>query len=350
MTKPVVEIIDLVKYFPVRGALFQKPDYVHAVDHLSFRLLKGETFTVVGESGCGKTTLAKCLLRLIDADSGQVRLHGKNLLTLTESDLRSKRRAIQIVFQDPYASLDPRQTIYQVIATPLRLHGIGNRKDRSDRVASLLGKVGIGLEFMDRHPHELSGGQRQRVAIARALAVEPEIVILDEPVSSLDMSIQAQVINLLIRLQEAFGMSYILISHNLPLVQHISDRIAVMYLGQFVEIADRETLIRRALHPYTQALFSAAPTVDPSLRSRKKVILAGDLPSPINPPKGCRFHTRCPFSQDRCVNEAPALRRVDDRDVACHFAGEADLSMLPTNTDKGREGMSRPAGGGAIQD
>ncbi len=331
MTTPVIEIVDLVKYYPVRGGMFQKSEFVHAVDHVSFQIAKGETFTVVGESGCGKTTLGKCLLRLIDADSGEIRLRGEDLLRLGESELRPKRRAIQIVFQDPYASLDPRQTIFQVIATPLRLHGIGTRKDRAERVTALLNQVGIGQEFMDRHPHELSGGQRQRVAIARALAVEPEIVILDEPVSSLDMSIQAQVINLLIRLQDSFGISYLLISHNLPLVQHISDRIAVMYLGQFVEIADRETLNRRALHPYTQALFSAAPAVDPARRSRKKAILAGDLPSPINPPRGCRFHTRCPFSQGRCINEAPPLRRVGGRVVACHFAGEIDLMTTATN-------------------
>jgi len=336
MTEPVVEIVDLVKHYPVRGSLFRKPEFVHAVDRVSFRLAKGETFAVVGESGCGKTTLAKCLLRLIDADSGAIRLNGEDLLKLDETDLRPKRRAIQIVFQDPYASLDPRQTIYQVIATPLRLHGIGNRKDRPQRVADLLKQVGIGPEYMDRHPHELSGGQRQRVAIARALAVEPEIVILDEPVSSLDMSIQAQVINLLIRLQDTFGISYLMISHNLPLVQHISDRIAVMYLGQFVEVADRDTLKARALHPYTQALFSAAPELDPARRARKKAVLAGDLPSPIDPPTGCRFHTRCPFSQERCVNEAPELRRVEGRDVACHFAGEVDLTALATDAKVSR--------------
>lgn len=328
MSEPLLEIIDLVKHYSVHGSMFHKPEFVHAVDNVSFELFKSETFTIVGESGCGKTTLAKCLLRLIDADSGEIRLHGEDLLVLGEAALRPKRHAIQIVFQDPYASLDPRQTISQVIATPLRLHGIGSRKERPERIATLLKQVGIGAEFMDRHPHELSGGQRQRVAIARALAVEPEIVILDEPVSSLDMSIQAQVINLLIRLQETFSISYILISHNLSLVRHISDRIAVMYLGQFVEIADRETLNRRSLHPYTQTLFSAAPQIDADRKSRKKVIVSGDVPSPINPPTGCRFHTRCPFRQDRCVAEMPALRRVDGRDVACHFAGEVDLNEL----------------------
>lgn len=332
MTEPALEVRNLVKHFPVGGAVFRKPESVHAVDGVSFELFKGETFTVVGESGCGKTTLAKCLLRLVDADSGEIRLHGEDFLGLQDTALRAKRHAIQIVFQDPYASLDPRQTIYQVIATPLRLHGIGSAKERLERVTTLLKQVGIGIEFMDRHPHELSGGQRQRVAIARALAVEPEIIILDEPVSSLDMSIQAQVINLLIKLQQTFGTSYLMISHNLPLVQYISDRIAVMYLGQFVEIADRETLKRRPLHPYTQALFAAAPQVSSDQNARKKIVLSGDVPSPIHPPRGCRFHTRCPFRQDRCEAEPPTLRHVEGREVACHFAGEIDLNNLSSDS------------------
>jgi oligopeptide/dipeptide ABC transporter ATP-binding protein len=286
--------------------------------------------TLVGESGCGKSTLAKCLLRLVEPTSGKVLLHGQDILQLDAAVFRRQRGTIQIVFQDPYASLDPRQTIFQVIATPLRLHRIGDHKDRVERVARLLQQVGIGVEFMDRHPHELSGGQRQRVAIARALAVEPDILILDEPVSSLDMSIQAQVINLLIRLQNTFNMSYLLISHNLPLVQHISDRIAVMYLGQIVEIGDREVLQSAMLHPYTQALFSAAPVIETQKgRSNTRVILSGDVPSPIDPPIGCRFHTRCPFKQERCINESPRLRTVQRRQVACHFAGEVDFRTTP---------------------
>ena len=331
MPAPVLEIVDLVKHYAVHGQMFHKPDQVHAVDGVSFHVEKGETFAVVGESGCGKTTLAKCLLRLTDATSGEIRFHGEDLLALDGDVLRRKRRAIQIVFQDPYASLDPRQSIYQVIATPLRLHGIGNRKDRNERVKRLLHQVGIGSEFLDRHPHELSGGQRQRVAIARALAVEPEVIVLDEPVSSLDVSIQAQVINLLIRLQREFGLSYILISHNLPLVQRVSDRIAVMYLGQLVEIADRDTLERRTLHPYSQALFSAVPNVDAEASTDKRVVLVGDVPSPIDPPKGCRFSSRCPFRRERCDVEAPPLRRIEGRDVACHFAGEVDLATTPPN-------------------
>lgn len=329
MTAPVLEVVELVKHYAVGQALFGKSELVHAVDDVSFTLAKGETLTLVGESGCGKSTLAKCLLRLVEPTSGKILLDGQDILQLDTTVFRQQRGTIQIVFQDPYASLDPRQTIFQTIATPLRLHGIGDRRDRVERVARLLQQVGIGVEFMDRHPHELSGGQRQRVAIARALAVEPEILILDEPVSSLDMSIQAQVINLLIRLQETFNMSYLLISHNLPLVQHISDRIAVMYLGQIVEIGDREVLQSAMLHPYTQALFSAAPVVETSKGgSTTRVILSGDVPSPIDPPTGCRFHTRCPFKQDRCVSEPPPLRAVQHRQVACHFAGDVDFRTM----------------------
>lgn len=329
MTAPVLEVVELVKHYGVGHALFGTPALVHAVDDVSFTLAKGETLTLVGESGCGKSTLAKCLLRLVEPTSGKVLLHGQDILQLDASIFRQQRGTIQIVFQDPYASLDPRQTIFQVVATPLRLHRIGDRRDRVERVARLLQQVGIGPELMDRHPHELSGGQRQRVAIARALAVEPDILILDEPVSSLDMSIQAQVINLLIRLQRTFNISYLLISHNLPLVQHISDRIAVMYLGQIVEIGNREVLQNAMLHPYTQALFSAAPVVERKKdKHGARVILSGDVPSPIDPPAGCRFHTRCPFKQDRCVNEVPHLRMVGDREVACHFAGEVDFQAL----------------------
>lgn len=329
MTAPVLEVVELVKHYGVGHALFGTPALVHAVDDVSLTLAKGETLTLVGESGCGKSTLAKCLLRLVEPTSGKVLLHGQDILQLDASVFRKQRGTIQIVFQDPYASLDPRQKIFQVVATPLRLHGIGDRRDRVERVARVLQQVGIGPELMDRHPHELSGGQRQRVAIARALAVEPDILILDEPVSSLDMSIQAQVINLLIRLQRTFNISYLLISHNLPLVQHISDRIAVMYLGQIVEIGDREVLQEAMLHPYTQALFSAAPVIETkNNKSGGRVILSGDVPSPINPPAGCRFHTRCPFKQDRCINQVPRLRMVRDRQVACHFAGEVDFQAL----------------------
>ena len=323
MSEPVLEVAGLVKHFAVHGSLFRKPDLVHAVDGVSFSLDRGEILTVVGESGCGKSTLARCLLRLVEPTGGEIRLHGENVLDFDDATLRRKRRAMQIVFQDPYASLDPRQTVYRILATPLRLHGIGSKGDRLERVTRLLQQVGIGPEFMDRHPHELSGGQRQRIAIARALAVEPEILILDEPVSSLDMSIQAQVINLLIRLQETFEISYLLISHNLPLVERISDRIAVMYLGQIVEIGGRAALTASARHPYTQALFAAAPALDAFEQEEKQVVLGGDVPSPINPPSGCRFHTRCPFRQERCVVEMPRLRRVDGHDVACHFAGDA---------------------------
>ena len=266
-------------------------------------------------------------MRLIRPTSGEIRLGGDDLAAMSGAVLRGRRRTIQIVFQDPYASLDPRQRIFDAIATPLRLHRLRARRALADRVRELMDDVGLSRDFADRHPHELSGGQRQRVAIARALAVEPEILILDEPVSALDMSVQAQVINLLLRLQDRLRMSYILISHNLPLVEHISDRIAIMYLGQFVETASRDDLSRRPLHPYTQALFSAAPTAELAKRE-PRAILAGDLPSPIDPPSGCRFHTRCAFVQRVCRTDEPRAQ-VDGREVACHFAGTVDFRTLP---------------------
>ncbi len=327
MTASVLEVRGLVKHYPLAGGLFGAPKVVRAVNGVSFELRKGEVFSIVGESGCGKSTLARCLVRLIRPTAGEIRLAGDDLAAMSEAALRGRRRAIQIVFQDPYASLDPRQRIFDAIATPLRLHRLRARRALADRVRELMDAVGLSRDFTDRHPHELSGGQRQRVAIARALAVEPEILILDEPVSALDMSVQAQVINLLLRLQDSLGMSYILISHNLPLVEHISDRIAIMYLGRFVEVASREELSRRPLHPYTQALFSAAPTAELAKRE-PRAILTGDLPSPIDPPRGCRFHTRCPFVQPVCHTDEPR-RVVEGREVACHFAGEVDFRTLP---------------------
>ena len=322
----MLEIVNLVKYFPIGGGIFERPRIVRAVDGVSLTIFRGETLAVVGESGCGKSTLARCIVRLIEPTSGEIRLHGENLSTLSAKYMREKRRTIQIVFQDPYASLDPRQRIVDSVATPLRLHRLCPPSEIRDRVFALLDQVGLSREFADRHPHELSGGQRQRVCIARALAVEPEILILDEPVSALDMSVQAQVINLLTALQERLGVSYMLISHNLPLVQHISDRIAIMYLGRIVEIGDRATIVGRALHPYTQALFAAAPRVEVSRRpSEERAVLSGELPSPVNPPSGCRFSTRCPFRRDICTEESPDLRPIEGRNVACHFAGEVDF-------------------------
>lgn len=322
-TGPVLEVRDLVKHYPVKGGLFAEKKVVHALDGVSLSINRGETLALVGESGCGKSTLARCLMRLEEPTSGSITLGGQDITQLHGRALRPLRRAMQIVFQDPYASLNPRWSIASLIGDPMRLHGLGDRRDRRKRVAELLETVGLREEFMSRYPHELSGGQRQRVAIARALAVQPEVIICDEPVSALDVSIQAQVINLLKTLQREFGIAYLFISHDLSLVKHISDRVAVMYLGQIVETADARQIRDKVMHPYSQALFSAAPAADPNAASRKRcIILAGDVPSPVDPPSGCRFHTRCPYSKDICGSEAPELRAVADRQVRCHFAGE----------------------------
>jgi oligopeptide/dipeptide ABC transporter ATP-binding protein len=322
-TDTVLEARDLAKLYPIKEGLFTRHRHVHALDGVNLSLKRGETLAVVGESGCGKSTLAKCLMRLEEPTRGQVMLLGQDITRVDHRSLRALRRHMQIVFQDPYASLNPRWSIASLVGDPIRLHEPLNRRARLDKVAVLLETVGLGPEFMDRHPHELSGGQRQRIAIARALAVRPPIIICDEPVSSLDVSIQAQVINLLKRLQRQFGIAYLFISHDLALVQHISDRVAVMYLGQIVELAETRATRRAVLHPYSQALFSAAPVADPEATARKRrLILAGDVPSPVDPPAGCRFHTRCPYKKDVCVAEAPALRAVEGRLVRCHFAGE----------------------------
>ena len=327
---PVLEAVDLVKHYPVRGGWFAAPRHVHALDGVSISLAQGETLAVVGESGCGKSTLARCLMRLEEPTGGRVVLGGDDITHVARARLRPLRRKMQIVFQDPYASLNPRWSIGSIVGDPIRLHEPLGRAERRVRVAKLLETVGLGPEFMDRYPHELSGGQRQRVAIARAIAVNPAIVICDEPVSSLDVSIQAQVINLLKRLQRSLGMAYLFISHNLALVGHISDRVAVMYLGQVVELADARSLRTRRLHPYSQALFSAAPVADPDAAARKaRIILTGDVPSPVDPPTGCRFRTRCAYRQERCAAEAPALREVEGRWVRCHFAGEVGLQGNP---------------------
>jgi len=326
----VLEAVELVKHYPVRGGFFAPPRHVHALDGVSFALAAGETLAVVGESGCGKSTLARCLMRLEEPTSGRIVLAGRDITHLSRGQLRGLRRTMQIVFQDPYASLNPRWSIGSIVGDPIRLHERLAREARRARVAELLETVGLGAEFMDRHPHELSGGQRQRVAIARAIAVSPSVVICDEPVSSLDVSIQAQVVNLLKRLQRSLGMAYVFISHNLALVGHISDRVAVMYLGQVVELADARALRGKRLHPYSQALFSAAPVADPDAAAKKtRIILTGDVPSPVDPPSGCRFRTRCAYAQERCAAEAPALRAVEGRFVRCHFAGDAGFAPEP---------------------
>ena len=319
---PILEVNGLTKHYPVPGNWFGPRRLVHALDDVSFALAAGETLAVVGESGCGKSTLARALMRLTEPTAGSVLLEGTEIATGDAYRTRSVRQKMQIVFQDPYASLNPRRTLFQLLAEPLRLHDICPRAERRARATELLAAVGIGAEFLDRHPHALSGGQRQRVAIARALALHPKIIICDEPVSGLDVSVQAQVINLLRRLQRSAGIAYIFISHDLGLVLRIAHRVAVMYLGEIVELADAPAIAERMLHPYSQALFSATPVADPAATRSRRIVLAGELPSPIDLPAGCRFQTRCPHRRDVCGERVPELRVVDDRLVRCHFAGE----------------------------
>jgi oligopeptide/dipeptide ABC transporter ATP-binding protein len=317
----LLEARDLVKDFPAGGGFLAPLRIVHALSGVSFSLERGETLAIVGESGCGKTTLARCLTGLSEPTAGALLLDGEDVRALLASKPHQFRQAVQIVFQDPYASLNPRRTVFSSVADALRLHTVCPRSERRTKVAELLAQVGLSGDYLGRYPHELSGGQRQRVAIARALAARPRVVICDEPVSSLDVSIQAQIINLLKGLQGSLGIAYVFISHNLSLVRHISDRIAVMYLGQIVEIGTTETLGRMLLHPYSRALFASTPEIgrDPAMRPRRTV--TGEVPSPIDPPSGCRFRTRCPWAAALCEEQAPELRVVAGRDVRCHFAG-----------------------------
>ena len=324
-SKPLLEVKNLVKHFPVKSGVFsQVRAYVRAVDGVSFNLAARETLGLVGESGCGKSTTGRALLRLIEPTSGEIRFDGTDIVTLEPEAMRRLRRRMQIIFQDPYASLHPRMTVGNIIGEPLRVHHIAKGAERDDRVADLMRQVGLRPEHRRRYPHEFSGGQRQRIGIARALALNPQLIIADEPVSALDVSIQAQVINLLEALQAEFGITYIFISHDLSVVQHSCDRIAVMYLGEIVEIAEADELVMAPQHPYTAALLSAVPIPDPKAkRGRTRVILKGDVPSPVDPPSGCRFHTRCPYKEDRCVTEPPVLRETAaGHSVACHFPGK----------------------------
>ena len=307
----LVRVRDLVKHFPVEDS----DDVVRAVDGVSFDILTGETLGLVGESGCGKSTVGRCLLRLHEPTSGSVSFEGKELVGLPHREMQALRREMQIIFQDPYASLNPRLSILSIVSEPLKIHGIGTRADQRDRVAQLLSYVGLDPKYMDRYAHEFSGGQRQRIGIARALALNPKLIICDEPVSALDVSVQAQVVNLLQDLQEEFGLTYLFISHGLAVVEHISNRVAVMYLGKIVEIADSVDLYREPLHPYTKALLSAIPLPDPKLK-RERIVLTGDVPTPINPPSGCRFRTRCPLAIAECARVEPELREINSG----HFA------------------------------
>ncbi|WP_042695663.1 ABC transporter ATP-binding protein [Azospirillum sp. B506] len=317
--QPLLSVRNLEKRFAVRGGLLQRPvGWVKAVDDLSFDLKRGEVLGLVGESGSGKTTAGRSILRLIEPTAGSIRFNGQEITGLGTAEMRAQRRRMQIVFQDPYASLDPRQRVREVIGEALTIHGIGTRADRRDRVAALLEKVGLSADAMDRFPHEFSGGQRQRIGIARALAVEPDFIVADEPVSALDVSVQAQVVNLLGDLQRELGLAVLFIAHDLAVVRYISDRVAVMYLGRLMEIAPSDSLYERPRHPYTMALLSAAPDPDPDA-PKSRMLLEGDVPSPMNPPSGCVFRTRCPFALPACAEpEARALREVaPGHSVAC---------------------------------
>jgi oligopeptide/dipeptide ABC transporter ATP-binding protein len=309
---------DLVKYFPVRSGILQRVTaWVQAVDKVSFSVKEGETLGMVGESGCGKTTVGRSILRLIEPTSGAVEFDGQDVIKMKPQELKLARRNMQIIFQDPYASLNPRLPIGESVMEGLQIHKIGHPKERWDIAVNMLKKVGLEDYHSRRYPHEFSGGQRQRIGIARALALQPKFIICDEPVSALDVSIQSQVLNILKDLQQEFGLTYLFIAHNLSVVEHISDRVAVMYLGKMVELAGRDVLFREPLHPYTKALMSAIPAADPGLK-RERIILKGDVPSPLNPPKGCRFHPRCPVAIERCSQEEPQFKEARPNHwVAC---------------------------------
>ena len=317
---PVLEVTGLAKHFPVRKGLLRRTvGHVYAVDGVSFTIGAGETLGLVGESGCGKTTVGRTIMRLIEPTAGTIRLDGHDVTSLGKTEFRPYRRQLQIIFQDPFSSLNPRKRAGDIVGEPLKVHGIARRQERRERVAALFERVGLRRAQMDNFPHQFSGGQRQRIGVARALALNPKLIIGDEPVSALDVSIQAQVINLLMDLQRDMQLSYLFISHNLAVVEHISHRIAVMYLGRIVEYTDKVTLFTRPQHPYTEALLAAVPVPDPAIK-RTKLVVQGDVPSPLNPPPGCRFHTRCPYAEARCKVDVPALREIEPgHHVACHL-------------------------------
>lgn len=331
---PLLEVKNLKQYFPIRGGVLGRiQNWVKAVDDITFDIAKGETLSIVGESGCGKSTTGRAILRLQEPTDGEVRFEGEDLLSLPKGDMRRRRKDMQIIFQDPYSSFNPRQTIRQLLAEAMAIQDVVPRAGRRRRIIELLEMVGLKAEHIDRYPHEFSGGQRQRIGIARALSVEPKLIVCDEAVSSLDVSVQAQVLNLLKRLQRELGLTYLFISHDLGVVRYISDRIIVMYLGRIAEIGDKRTIFDRPQHPYTKSLLSAIPIPDPK-RKGTRILLSGDVPSPINPPSGCPFHTRCPFVMERCRHETPPLHRLDpSQGVACHLSenGVIDYEKLLSN-------------------
>ncbi|MBX9839884.1 MAG: dipeptide ABC transporter ATP-binding protein [Silvanigrellaceae bacterium] len=326
-TDYILQIHNLVKYFPINGGILGKQiAKVHAVDDVTFTLEKGKTLGLVGESGCGKSTLGRTILRLIEPTSGSIIFEGKDITNISQKALRPLRKKFQIVFQDPFASLNPRMSIKEILSEPFEIHNLyKNKNERLDKIVSLLKEVGLSPESIDRYPHEFSGGQRQRIGIARALSLNPKIIICDEPVSALDVSIQSQILNLMMDLRDKYKLSYIFIAHDLSVIEHISDNVAVMYLGKIVEYTSSENLYKNPLHPYTQALISSIPRHN-IVEKRERQVLQGDIPSPINPPSGCRFHTRCPFAKEICTNEVPILKNLGTTEnphlVSCHFSKE----------------------------
>jgi oligopeptide/dipeptide ABC transporter ATP-binding protein len=319
--QPLMKVTRLVKHFPVRGGLLRrKTGHVQAVEDVSFEMHEGETLGLVGESGCGKSTVGKTVLKLHEPTSGAIQVKGHDITHLSPKKMRPFRKEIQIVFQDPYSSLNPRRKAGTIVGEPLTIHGLATGREKKRRVGEMFERVGLRPEQMDRFPHEFSGGQRQRLSIARALTVEPRLIIADEPVSALDVSIQASVINLMIRLQKEMGLSFLFISHDMSVIEYVSHRVAVMYLGRIVEIAERTKVFAGPIHPYTEALLSAVPTLDPAAKRKKRVILSGEIPSPIDPPPGCHFHTRCPIAEDICRIELPELREIRPGHwAACHL-------------------------------
>jgi oligopeptide transport system ATP-binding protein len=319
VAETLLQVRGLKKHFPVTRGWREEKGLVRAVDGVDFSIRRGETLGLVGESGCGKTTVGRLILRLIDPTEGEVLFEGKNLASLEKKEIHPLRRFFQIIFQDPFASLNPRMTVSEIVGRPMEIHSLSGRSEREEKVTSLLQSVGLMREHLGRYPHEFSGGQRQRIGIARALATQPSLIVADEPTSALDVSVQAQILNLLKKLQQDLGLTYLFISHNIGVIRHISDRVAVMYLGKIVEMAEKKILFQSPAHPYTKALLAAVPSLDPK-RKRGEVILEGDVPSPMNPPPACRFHTRCPRALARCREEEPLFHQLEDgRWISCHL-------------------------------